>query len=257
MSSQYIWFFLQNQVNCLEMLRVCCITFLITEHLFVRRGLKCIALSTSHNFSECSQQLPEVTIILPIPQVRKLSKNEYCESQGHTLPNGRGQSLKDESSLLSATSQLIAAVESLRGCEQFLIPLILTFPICEMGKVLSPPSQNWADHVSCYKWTARTHIWHIESSIITQQPAKTETQIGNHYFLASAVFWRDFYVSRTVRRWLIHSWEIQLDEDGKQDVNNLCQASPLTTRSVLPMKRPFNTWGYLTSILLFIYYSDF
>lgn len=95
-----------------------------------------------YNLSQCSQRLPKAAIILP--QVRKLSKNEYYESQGHTLPNGRAHSLQAKSSPLCYTP-------TDNSCTKAMWPpaitclLSLTFPICKMGVTLSTTSQGCAD----------------------------------------------------------------------------------------------------------------
>lgn len=103
---------------------------LVYKAFFVLRGLMFIA--PLHNLSQCSQQLPKVAIILP--EMRKWSKNEYYESQDHILPKDRAKSLKAESSVLSATSQLTAVVQRLCRLKQLLTFWSLTFPSVKWGR---------------------------------------------------------------------------------------------------------------------------
>lgn len=121
----------------------------------------------------------------------------------------------------SVTPQLITAVQRLCGLQQLLAFWALPFPSVKWGwhcqqhhRVVRIPS--------CYKWTAWAHIWHIVSTITIEQPPKTETQTGHHYFLASTVFCRrDICVFGEGRRWLPYPWEIQLWR-GRETRRKLC-----------------------------------
>lgn len=90
-----------------------------------------------------------------------------CKPRSHPAhPKAKAQSLKAESRVFSATLQIESSAKGHRSLKQLITFLVLPFTLSKMGRIISSMSWVPEHHISCYKWTAWTRVWHIGSVIV-------------------------------------------------------------------------------------------